>query len=172
MPNFCTQCGSTITDSVKFCGQCGVAVTVVDAAHSMQPDSPKDKVPAIGGWLLVMCASLVLPVLVSSLYSLYSNNYQFGVSTITDLAGFVLLAMLIAKKTKAIYFAKLYFSICIFLYSISFIILITVIPLDDIQLWQLIIITGFLLDIVSPIVWLLYISKSKRVKLTFPEAFK
>ena len=176
MTKFCTQCGTSLTDGMKFCGQCGTAVATIDTPAPAVQDSPildtKPSSPAIGGWLLVMCIYLLIPALQSIYYFLSTHDASLGFSEIVNLLGLIVFAMLVAKETQGIYIAKFYFGAGIIFYLVTFIAALTTMPFGGISVWQLIIVLVLLIKGLISFGWFSYLSKSKRIKLTFPDAFK
>jgi hypothetical protein len=102
MPNFCSNCGKSISDNMKFCPECGMKTfgsldeiqpSVSQPPPVQQPLSPSDYIPPVtekkenvpdqtittkkrstGEWVAIGCGGIILLIILSAVITGITNN--------------------------------------------------------------------------------------------------
>lgn len=158
---YCPNCGKENSGAVKFCTHCGATIAEVVSKVTNTNPVPNKNLVGVSGWL----ALFILGIFISSAINIVTSLIDFVPLGLIDIAlgayGLYVGYMLSKKQPAAVKHAKFYLAAVVVVSTIMLI----VISQDPYAL------EGAMTDsargLVYGIIWLLYLSASKRVKATY-----
>jgi len=194
---FCKKCGQKIEENSKFCIICGVKVSDTDESDigTLKENTPSE-LRGLGGWLILVAIGLFVSLfrLINTVYynvSLFADGTVDSASSVIPgiggamgfeiignsiLFGFIVYLLYLFFKKKVQfpkYFIYLLVVNTIFLFLDYFIMSSLSVYGDAGQKDMAIILSeqvpAMFGTVISAVIWILYMKKSKRVKATFIE---